>query len=202
MLPERHVAEPSGRAGAGCRVLSRLVQAILLLAALPAPGFVSAGEIWVSVDTAKRTLSVLDGSETLRTFENISVGRNGVTAQKLAHDHKTPLGSYHIRRIKTTSRFHLFFGLDYPTPEQAVMAYQSHRINASQLEAVYAAHRRGEVPSLNTPLGGAIGIHGLGDGDPHLHEDFNWTDGCVALTNEQVDELARWVQTGTRVVIK
>jgi len=124
-----------------------------------------------------------------------------VTREKSAHDQKTPLGTYHVRRINSESRFHLFFGLDYPSPEQAVRAYQSNRINARELEAIYSAHRRGEEPSFDTPLGGAIGIHGLGNGDPGIHEDFNWTDGCVALTNEQVDELATWVQAGTKVVI-
>ena len=161
----------------------------------------SAGEIWVDVDTARRTLSVLNGKKVLRTFKNISVGRNGVTLDKSAHDHKTPLGTYHVRRINTASRFHLFFALDYPTPKQAAIAYQEHRITASELESIYQAHRRGEEPTFDTPLGGAIGIHGLGDGDPNIHQDFNWTDGCVALTNEQVDKLATWVQRGTKVVI-
>ena len=161
-----------------------------------------AGEIWVSIDTGVRILSVFDGNQVVRSFENISVGRNGVTAVKMAHDQKTPLGTYHVRRINSASRFHLFFGLDYPTPDQAAIAYQSDKITAAELAGIYAAHRRGEEPSSNTALGGAIGIHGLGDGDPGIHEDFNWTDGCVALTNEQVDELAAWIQAGTRVVIR
>jgi murein L,D-transpeptidase YafK len=182
--------------------LNQRVWALLVLAALTAQsGPAGAGEIWVGVDTGKRTLSVMDGGEVKRTFENISVGRNGVTLEKVVNDQKTPLGTYHVRRINEASRFHLFFGLDYPTPEQAVKAYESHRIDANQLEAIYRAHRSGEEPSFDTPLGGAIGIHGLGAGDPGIHEDFNWTDGCVALTDEQVDELAMWIQAGTRVVI-
>ena len=174
-----------------------ILQLLLMLSAAA----VSAGEIWVGVDTNQRTLLVMDGARVLRRFENISVGRNGVTAKKMINDQKTPLGTYHVRRINEASRFHLFFGLDYPTPEQAVTAYQSHVINGRELESIFVAHRRGEQPAFDTPLGGAIGIHGLGDGDPVIHQDFNWTDGCVALTNEQVDELATWVRSGTRVVI-
>lgn len=182
MTPDRHI----------------LLACLLLLVTGPA----SAGEVWVDVDTDKRTLSVLDGSEIVLAFENIAVGRNGVSAEKSAHDRTTPLGTYHIRHINNASRFQLFFGLDYPTPEQAANAYRSHRINAAELEKIYRAHERGEEPPFDTPLGGAIGIHGIGNGDPRIHEDFNWTDGCVALTNEQVDELAKWVQPGTVVVIR
>ena len=185
-----------------CRLVFLLLAVSMLLAFLMLTSrFVTAGEVWVGVDTGKHTLSVFDGSKVLHKFENISVGRNGVTPQKAAHDHKTPLGAYHISSINHASRFHLFFALDYPTPEQAVTAYQSHRISASEMEAIYQAHRRGEEPSFATSLGGAIGIHGLGDGDPRIHQNFNWTDGCVALTNEQVDELSAWVHTGTKVVI-
>lgn len=183
------------------RSSSLLLPVALLAGLLLASRFASAGEVWVGVDTGKRTLFVFDGGQILQAFKNISVGRNGVTPEKSAHDHKTPLGTYHVRRINHASRFHLFFALDYPTPEQAVTAFQSHRINAAQMEAIYQAHRRGEEPSFSTPLGGAIGIHGLGDGDPRIHRYFNWTDGCIALTNEQVDELATWVRAGTRVVI-
>jgi len=178
------------------------LRCFLIVAALAAPaGRALADEIWIGVDTDRHTLSVMEGAEVRRTFENISVGRNGVTRDKEANDQKTPLGTYHVRRINEKSRFHLFFGLDYPTPEQAVKAFQSNRINARELEAIYSAHSRLEQPSFDTPLGGAIGIHGLGNGDPGIHEDFNWTEGCIALTNEQVDELAAWVQAGTRVVI-
>ena len=52
-----------------------------------------------------------------------------------------------------------------------------------------------------TTLGGLIGIHGIGKGDPRVHRDFNWTFGCVALTNEQIDQLRPWVRLGTRVVL-
>ena len=47
-----------------------------------------------------------------------------------------------------------------------------------------------------------IGIHGIGDGDRGVHRDFNWTNGCVALTNEEIDELLRWVKIGTPVEIR
>jgi hypothetical protein len=161
----------------------------------------SAGEVWLDVDTNQQILTVLKGSEPVRVFENISFGRNGVTTEKVLKDRKTPLGSYRVRRINDNSRFHLYFGFDYPNLEQAQSAFRSGRISYDQLKAIRRAHYLETEPPADTPLGGFIGIHGLGDGDPRIHEDFNWTDGCIALTNEQVDELAAWVRIGTRVEV-
>ncbi|HMB59119.1 MAG TPA: L,D-transpeptidase, partial [Xanthomonadales bacterium] len=117
-------------------------------------------------------------------------------------DKTTPLGKYQVRRFNHESRFHLFIGVDYPNEEQAYAAYMADQITARDLELIFQAHQRGEEPPQNTYLGGAIGIHGIGNGDLAIHEEFNWTDGCVALTDAQIDEVALWVKIGTVVVIR
>ena len=160
-----------------------------------------AGEVWVNIDTTQRVLYLMNGDNVVQTFDNISIGKNGATFTKLVHDGKTPWGDYRIRRINRESRFHIFFGLDYPSRERAVSAYMADQISAAELEEIFRAHEMGIEPSGSTPLGGAIGIHGIGNGDPRIHEDFDWTDGCVAVTNEQLDELAGKIGLGTRVVI-
>jgi murein L,D-transpeptidase YafK len=144
----------------------------------------------------------MEGNEVLRTFENISIGSNGATTAKNTGDKKTPLGSYRVSRINDESRFHRFFGVDYPTTEQAARAYKADQISVAELEAIYLAHREGREPPATTALGGAIGIHGIGAGDQKIHQQFNWTDGCVALTDQEIDELAKWVGLGTVVVIQ
>lgn len=68
--------------------------------------------------------------------------------------------------------------------------------------AIRRAHKRGEVPPQNTGLGGLIGIHGIGAGDADMHREYNWTNGCVALTNEEIDRLVEWVDVGTLVEIR
>jgi hypothetical protein len=85
---------------------------------------------------------------------------------------------------------------------QATEALQAHRISSDDWRAINLAHQQGREPPSNTGLGGNIGIHGIGAGDPQVHEDFNWTEGCIALTNEQIEELARWIHLGTRVVVR
>ena len=88
---------------------------------------------------------------------------------------------------------------DLPAADRALV---DGRIDEAQWQAIRRADQAGEVPSQNTPLGGMIGIHGIGDGDRGVHRDFNWTNGCVALTNEEIDELLRWVKIGTPVEIR
>ena len=165
-------------------------------------GHASAAELWLDIDTTKHTLYLMEGDKVVQVFEKIAIGKNGITSDKTVHDGKTPLGHYKIRWINDESRFHLFFGLDYPTPEHAATAFMEDRISATELEAIYRAHERGEEPSGSTDLGGSIGIHGVGHGDLRIHQNFDWTDGCVALTNEQIDELAQRIGLGTVVIVR
>lgn len=156
---------------------------------------------WVMIDTVQQTLFVAQGDQIKQVFRNISVGRNGYTSERHEGDGKTPLGIFQIAWINPNSRFHLFFGLDYPSLEYAEAALRRRLIDFDTYFNIRKALYRGELPPQNTPLGGNIGIHGLGNGNRKIHETTNWTDGCIALTNEQIDELARWVSLGTRVVI-
>jgi murein L,D-transpeptidase YafK len=169
-----------------------------MLAANP----IAAAETWLDVDTANLTLAVMDGGVVSHTYEGIAIGRNGTTVAKQQGDQKTPLGTYRIRRIKTDSRFHLFLGLDYPNMDQATEALKARRISSTEWQAINLAHLQGREPPASTALGGYIGIHGIGSGDPSIHEAFNWTEGCIALTNAQIDDLARRIKSGTRVVIR
>ena len=158
--------------------------------------------VWILIDTGALTLSVMEGDSALRTFENIAIGSNGATLDKRTMDEKTPLGDFRINAVKYNSRFHLFLAIDYPTMEHARRALEDGRISHEEYQALQAAWKRGEPPPQNTGLGGLIGIHGIGEGDMEIHSRFNWTNGCVAITNEEIDELAGLVGIGTRVTIR
>lgn len=159
-------------------------------------------DVWIFIDTGKSTLTVLQDSSIRRVYRNISIGRGGVGFEKRTHDGKTPLGDFHISRISSDSPFHRFFALDYPTLEHAKRAVGSGAIGQKQYLRIRQALQSKKRPPQDTPLGGYIGIHGVGNGDRRIHQDFNWTNGCIALTNEQIDELALWVHIGTPVVIR
>lgn len=182
--------------------LLALVHAALLCSVLA--GRAAASEAtWILVDTTALTLQVMRGESVLKHFDDIAVGRNGTSGRKVGQDGTTPLGTYRISDIRSgdQSRYHRFLAIDYPSLEDALRAHDAGRLSAAELESIRRAHERGEQPPASTALGGHIGIHGIGRGDIRIHRDFNWTDGCVALTNEQVDELAEWVRRGMTVVI-
>ncbi len=170
----------------------------LLITASP----VSAGEVRVVVDTESDTLQVLRGDKVIRTYENIAIGRYGKTYFKVRGDNKTPLGKFRIGWTNKKTRYYRFLGLTYPDLPAADRALVDERIDEAQWQSIRRASEAGTVPSQNTPLGGMIGIHGIGTGDRDVHDKFNWTNGCVALTNEEIDELLQWVKIGTLVEIR
>ena len=159
-------------------------------------------ERWILVDTRAMTLSVLEGDVVRRTYKKIAIGRAGTTIDKEQGDDKTPLGEFHLVRIAPNSPFHRFFGLDYPTLGHAERALQAGVIGQEHYVAIRRAFETGEIPPQATPLGGFLGIHGIGEGNPAIHADFNWTHGCIALTNQQIDDLSSWIRIGMRVVVR
>ncbi len=162
----------------------------------------AAEPLHILVESAHRTLTVYQGERILDFFANISVGRNGATSDRRRGDNRTPLGTFRVAWINRVSPYDIFIGLDYPTPEIAEKAYDQERIDARTLRAIRTAFDEGRLPPQDTELGGFIGIHGLGHADPHIHKAMNWTQGCIALTNEQIERLVRWVKIGTPVEIR
>jgi len=75
-------------------------------------------------------------------------------------------------------------------------------IDGPTYKRIVTAHHFNQIPPQNTPLGGQIGIHGLGNADSRIHQTFDWTHGCIALTNTQIDHLSQMVETGTVVKIR
>ncbi|MDN0073449.1 L,D-transpeptidase [Crenobacter sp. SG2303] len=176
--------------------------ALLLWLALGAPAWAGQAR-WVLVDTETRTLTVLsETDQTLDRFNNISVGRGGVAPLHYHGEETTPLGDYRIIRIRPSDRFNTFFELDYPTPEHAEMAVEGGQLDADSYDAIVAARLAHHLPPQDTVLGGRIGIHGVGRGDGEVHSEYDWTEGCIALTNSQLRRFAHWAKVGMRVVIR
>ena len=159
-------------------------------------------EVWFLVDTKARILSVKQGSETKVVFENIAIGRRGTASDKVRGDDKTPLGIYRIGWVNTKSRFHRFYGVNYPSRVDAQRGLQQGMIDSVTYRDLLHADLMNGVPRQDTPLGGQIGIHGVGGGDPFIHSSSDWTHGCIALTDKQIDQFGAWVKKGAVVIIK
>jgi len=93
------------------------------------------------------------------------------------------------------SSYHLSLGVSYPDAEDAARGLREGLITRGQHDAIVAAHRAGRMPPQNTKLGGLIYIHGRGSSS-------DWTLGCVALDDADIEELYAAVEPGTPVTIR
>ncbi|PPD39840.1 MAG: L,D-transpeptidase [Methylobacter sp.] len=162
----------------------------------------ASNDVWLLVDTKARKIEVKKGEQTIETLESIAIGRGGAGLKSHRGDNITPHGSYKIGWVGEKSSFRRFFGLTYPSVDDAQKAFAHHIIDEPTYYRIVSAHVNNQIPPQNTPLGGQIGIHGLGRADERVHKSFDWTHGCIALTNGQIDHLSQLVDTGTVVKIK
>jgi murein L,D-transpeptidase YafK len=128
-----------------------------------------------------RTMTLLSGSKVLKTYK-VALGSVPVGPKRIEGDHKTPEGSYVIDAKNVHSQFHLSLHISYPSA-------------ADQQRA----------RSLGARPGGAIMIHGLARPFAYLgplHRQTDWTDGCIAVTNGEIEEIWKMVSIGTRVEIR
>lgn len=150
-------------------------------------------EIW----KAERKLELRQGDAVVKQFR-VALGNQPRFGKEHQGDGRTPVGRYYVSRRKTESAFHRFLGLSYPNVDDAERGYQHRLIDASQWADIFFANLRGEEPPWYTSLGGRVGIHGYG-GRPFLPID--WTEGCIAVSDEDIEFLFDRVPVGTPVII-
>lgn len=127
------------------------------------------------------SLILMRGDETLRAYK-IALGRNPVGPKFRKGDHKTPEGEYTIDAKKEHSRFYRALHISYPSREDMKRAQSG-----------------GYDP------GGDVEIHGIENGlgwIGRFHRSVDWTDGCIALTDSEMDEIWNVVAVGTSVEIR
>lgn len=141
----------------------------------------------IVVDKSSYELHVYDAKGWYATYP-VVFGNRSLDDKKMEGDRKTPEGTFHIASKKYHNKWSRFMALDYPT-QQDLQKFQERK-------------RRGEIPANASP-GGAIGIHGTWP-----HEDFvvdrynNWTNGCISLKREDVEELYNYIPVGTPITIR
>jgi len=151
------------------------------------------GHARIEIYKAKRELILRSGGKKHRYA--IGLGFEPVADKVRQGDGATPEGEYFVCIKNPKSRYHLSLGISYPNADDAKRALEEGRITPSQHDAIVRAQKRGGCPPWNTLLGGEIFIHGNGS-------SADWTLGCVALDDDDMDELYAAVAVGTRVVIE
>ncbi|HVH17518.1 MAG TPA: L,D-transpeptidase [Myxococcota bacterium] len=154
----------------------------------------------IEVRKSQRELvAYCEGGAELRMIA--AMGREPGGHKQALGDLRTPEGSYRVSGTLATNRFYGFIPLDYPSLADADAALAEGRITPRDHARIGRAHARGVTPPDDTPLGGDIGIHGEGVRWAGDTEHLDWTYGCVAVTDAELDWLAERLEVGVEVVI-
>ena len=130
---------------------------------------------------SKRLLVLMKGDEKLKEYK-VALGGNPLGPKVREGDHKTPEGLYVLDRRNPRSKFYKSIHISYPD-----------------------ARDRERALKLGVPPGGDIMIHGLPNGFGWLgsmHRARDWTDGCIAVTDQEMDEIWQAVADGTPIEIQ
>ena len=129
----------------------------------------------------ERRLALLSMGKVLKTYK-IALGGNPNGPKERQGDNKTPEGTYVIDSRNKDSRYHLSLHISYPNEKDKKRARE-----------------------LGVSSGGDIMIHGIKNGFSwmgDLHAERDWTKGCIAVTDEEIEEIDKLVPNGTIVEIR
>lgn len=149
--------------------------------------------IAIKIYKSQRILQIWADAEMLAEYP-IVLGGQPVGHKQREGDGRTPEGRYIVCVRNEQSNYHLSLGLSYPNTQDADAALADSLITQDQWEAIAQACAAGRRPPWDTPLGGAIMIHGGG-----IARD--WTAGCIAMENDAMNALWERVRLGTEVWI-
>jgi L,D-peptidoglycan transpeptidase YkuD (ErfK/YbiS/YcfS/YnhG family) len=135
----------------------------------------------VLIEKKERRLTLLSKGEVIKTYK-IALGGNPVGPKERQGDNKTPEGIYLIDSRNNNSEYHLSLHISYPNEKDKIRAKE-----------------------LGVSPGGNIMIHGIKNGLEWVgasHAEVDWTNGCIAVSDEEMEEIYRLVPTGTIVEIR
>jgi murein L,D-transpeptidase YafK len=135
----------------------------------------------IVVAKADRTMTLMQNGKAFKTYK-VALSREPLGRKEREGDHRVPEGLYTIDSKNSHSRFHLALHISYP--------------NAAD---------RDRAAKLGVKPGGNIEIHGLGNTygwAGTLQRQVDWTDGCIAVTNAEIEEIWKVVPVGTPLEIR
>ncbi|AZY95919.1 ErfK/YbiS/YcfS/YnhG family protein [Paracoccus sp. S4493] len=132
----------------------------------------------VAVYKGQRRMHLLNGQTVLRSYD-FGLGNQPVGPKQFEGDGKTPEGLYFIDRFNPRSRYHLSVGISYPNDQDKAYAAQFGR-----------------------SAGSDIMFHGRGpEGNALAPRNRDWTAGCLALTDQEIEDVYAMLQPGVPVML-
>lgn len=135
----------------------------------------------ILIEKNARRLMLISQGEVLKSY-NIALGGNPIGPKERQGDNKTPEGTYVIDGRNKDSRFHLSLHISYPNERD-----------------------KNRAKELGVSPGGDIMIHGIKNGFSWVgdaHTAVDWTKGCIAVTDEEIEEISKLAPNGTIVEIR
>jgi murein L,D-transpeptidase YafK len=155
----------------------------------------------IVVAKRERTLDLILDGHVERRY-SIALGRNAATDKSVEGDHATPLGEFYICAKNPRSKYFLSLCISYPNAEDAERGLAANLIGAEEYRQILAALHAGKMPPQHTRLGGEIYIHGRGAKESEdAPAEKDWTRGCIALDNSDMQELYDRIDIGTPIRI-
>ncbi len=141
----------------------------------------------VLIEKSNYTLSVYHMGKRIKSYP-VVFGGNPVDDKQMEGDSRTPEGEFGIRDMYPHPKWTKFIWIDYP--------------NQSSWEKFELLRSEGEIP-MDASIGGEIGIHGVPPGKDYLiDQKIDWTLGCIAMKNSDLEEVYRHISTKTSILIE
>jgi len=180
------------------------IREVPLAESLREKGFVKLVNCNILVDKQNYTLKLYEDTVLVKSYR-VSFGRNVNHDKNRAGDEATPIGEYKICSIDSSELHTRIFRLNYPNIDDASEALRKGFISQKEFNQIKFEFYYEGCTKFNKVLGGGIGIHGIGRLNfifKNLPFVYNWTNGSIAMSDEDIEELYSVVKIGTKVVIK
>lgn len=156
---------------------------------------------------SRRRLELWSATTLVRTYR-VALGATPSGHKQRQGDGRTPEGRFYIcTRNASTSAFHIFLGLSYPALPDAARAAHSKTISRREYRIIGQRLASRAAPLWRTRLGGWVGIHGgtggaLASRRAAQRGSDDWTGGCIALTDREIEEVYAATRLGTPVTVR
>lgn len=162
-------------------VVSQQATSILIPPAVTTNAEANAEVDYIVVQKADRVVSLWKQGRIIKTYPILAFGADPRGHKMREGDEKTPEGTYYIDGKHPSQNFQKFLNISYPNEVDKARAKQ-----------------------MGVPAGGNVGIHGDRGGISGFFQrmDKNWTDGCIAMRNADIEEIFAKVEVGTPIMIK